>query len=72
MRERGDVTGYLLFFLRAVAHQSEDAVARASSLVALRERHYAQSRLDRSRVSGLVPLTPPRSSACAASSERWG
>ena len=56
VRERGDVTGYLLFFLRAVAHQSEDAVARASSLVALRERHYAQSRLDRSRVSGLVPL----------------
>ena len=56
VRERGDVEGYLLFFLRAVQRQSEDAVWRAGRLVELRERHYEQCRLDRSRVAALVPL----------------
>lgn len=56
VRERGDITGWLLFFLRAVAHQSHDAVVRASRLVELRERHNVQARMDRSRVSAIVPL----------------
>lgn len=56
VREEGDVDAWLQFFFRAVKSQADDAVARASSLVELRERFQTQCRLDRSRVSALVPL----------------
>ena len=61
VRETGDVEGYLMFFLRTVRHQSEDAVSRAGRLVELRERHQRQCRLERSRVASLIPLTRRRS-----------
>ena len=56
VRESGDMESYLMFFLRAVRHQSEDAVSRAGRLVELRERHQQQCRPDRSRVTSLIPL----------------
>ena len=70
VRESGDVEGYLMSFLRAVRHQSEDAVSRAGRLVELRERHQQQCRPERSRVASLIPLTPRRSSASRAPSAR--
>jgi len=56
VRERADINGYLMFFLQATSAAARDAGKRASLLVSLRERFYAQSRLDRSRVTGLIPL----------------
>lgn len=56
VREHGDIQAYLQFFLEAVRQQSEDAVARAGNLVEARERYYIKSRLDRSRVSALIPM----------------
>lgn len=56
VREVGDMQSYLQFFLEAVQQQSEDAVARAGNLVEARERYFVASRLDRSRVSALIPL----------------
>lgn len=56
VREEGAIQEWLQFFLVAVRHQSDDAVSRAAQLVQLREKFYADCRLDRSRVSALVPL----------------
>ena len=56
VREVGDMDGWLNFFLRAVCAAAKDAESRAGRLVQLRERYYAGSRLDQSRVSGLIPL----------------
>lgn len=56
VREQGEVQEWLQFFLVAVRRQSEDAVGRAGQLVRLREEFYRDCRLDRSRVSALVPL----------------
>jgi Fic family protein len=56
VRETGAIQEWLQFFLMAVRRQSEEAVARASALVELRERYYQASRLDRSRVAALIPL----------------
>lgn len=56
VREEGAVQEWLQFFMVAVRRQSEDAVSRAGQLVSLREKYYGDCRLDRSRVSSLVPL----------------
>jgi Fic family protein len=56
VRETGDINGYLQFFLAAVTEQSADAIARASALVGLRESYYRQAEMDRSRVTGLIPI----------------
>jgi Fic family protein len=39
VRERGDMAGWLNYFLRAVAAQSEDAVDKAERLMDIRERY---------------------------------
>ena len=56
MSEEEDLEGYLTFFFEAVRSAAKDATARANGLVALRERYYHEARLDRSRVTALVPL----------------
>ena len=56
VRERGDLDGYLRFFLTAVRDQAGDAVERARGLIDLRERYAEQCRLDRSLVGALLPL----------------
>jgi len=56
VREDGDIEGWMDFFLRAVTASAKDAERRASGLVALRERYYKDCRVDRSRVSALIPL----------------
>jgi len=52
----GAVQEWLQFFLVSVRRQFEDAVSRAGQLVQRREKYYEDCRLDRSRVSALVPL----------------
>jgi len=42
--------------LRAVTVSAKDAEVRASRLVSLREKYYHDCRVDRSRVSALIPL----------------
>jgi Fic family protein len=56
VREAGDIQGWIRFFCRAVAAQSDDAVARAGKIVELREKYLQQSANDRSLVSALIPL----------------
>lgn len=56
VREKGDIEGWLEFFLRAVTVSAKDAEVRASRLVGLREKYYQDCRVDRSRVSALIPL----------------
>lgn len=56
VREEGDIDAWFQFFFRAVKSQADDAVNRASTLVELREKFQTQCRLDRSRVSALIPL----------------
>lgn len=56
VREDGDIQGWIQFFCVAVKEQSDDAVARAGQLVALREKYYKQSAADRSRIAALIPL----------------
>ncbi|HZN18423.1 MAG TPA: Fic family protein [Micromonosporaceae bacterium] len=50
---QGDWTGWLLFFLRAVADQATDAVSRARALQRLREDY--RSRVTTARASSLLP-----------------
>jgi len=56
VREKGDIQGWLQFFLRAVREQALDSVKRASDIVNLREKYISQSQTDRSRVAAIVPL----------------
>jgi Fic family protein len=56
VREAGEIQEWLQFFFVAVRRQSEDAVSRARKLVQLRERYFADSRMDRSRVAALIPM----------------
>lgn len=56
VREKGNIRGWIEFFLRAVTASAQDAEQRASKLVSLREQYYQDCRLDRSRVSALIPL----------------
>ncbi|MFF0389368.1 Fic family protein [Kitasatospora sp. NPDC004615] len=56
VREDGEIQEWLQFFLVAVRRQSEDAVSRARDLVNLREKYYADCRMDRSSVSALIPM----------------
>src|SRR5262249_7216740 len=50
---KGDWTGWLRFFLRAVAEQATDAVGRARALQRLRERYRAS--VTTARASSLLP-----------------
>lgn len=56
VREEGDIQGWLVFFLQAVASQADDAVNRAAQLVEIRERYRAEVASARSRIGGVVDL----------------
>ncbi len=56
IRERGDVSAWLQFFLRGVAEQARDAVTRSDGLLDLRERYRLSLQGSRSRVSEVVDL----------------
>ncbi len=56
VREDGDIRGWLVFFLQAVASQADDAVARAAQLVEIREAYRAEVATARSRIGGVVDL----------------
>jgi Fic family protein len=56
VRERGSIQEWLQFFLTAVRHSAEDAVQRASKLVALRETYLSDATKARSSLPGLVDL----------------
>jgi Fic family protein len=57
VRERGEMTEWLAFFLRAVRVQAEDALSRAERLMDLRERYRSEmTRRTRSRATQVVDL----------------
>ena len=56
VRERGDVTTWLQFFLRGVAAQAADAVERAEQLADLREEYRERIRGTRSRAAEVIDL----------------
>ncbi|MGQ0779092.1 MAG: Fic family protein [Pseudonocardiales bacterium] len=56
VRERGEVDAWLDFFLRGVAVQANDAVARAEVLVDLREQYRIALKGNRSRAPQVVDL----------------
>ena len=56
VRERGEVSAWLRYFLSAVATVARDAVTRAERLMDLREKHRAGLRGSRSRAHEVVDL----------------
>lgn len=56
VREEGDVDGWLLFFLEAVKHQADDAVARSRQLIEIREEYYSDAIKGRSSLPRLVEM----------------
>lgn len=56
VREKGEVQEWIQFFCTAVSNQARDAVARAMSLVQLRERYLAEASTSRSKLAGVVTL----------------
>ncbi|WP_230672858.1 Fic family protein [Rathayibacter sp. Leaf248] len=56
VRETSDVDGWLMFFLRAVRAQSDDAVARSRKLIRIRERYYEEAIKERSSLPRLVEI----------------
>lgn len=56
VREQGDIEGWLQFFLRAVAAQATDAVARAERLVDTREKYRQALAGTRSRIGEVVDM----------------
>lgn len=56
MREAGDIDGWLCFFLRAIAVQANDAVARAEALSDLREDFRLRLQGSRSRAHEVIDM----------------
>jgi Fic family protein len=56
VRERGEIQEWFQFFLTAVKQQADDAVDRASKLIALREEFTAEAALARSRIGSLIDV----------------
>lgn len=56
VREKGDINGWLFFFVRAVRQQAEDAVARAQRLIQIRETYHAEAIQERSSLPRLVEI----------------
>lgn len=56
VRERGEINGWLRYFLTAVAEVASDAVGRAEALMDLRERYRTALRGGRSRALEVVDL----------------
>jgi Fic family protein len=54
VRERGDIDGWLTFFLAAVAMQATDALSRAERLIDLRETYRERLRGQRSRAHEIL------------------
>lgn len=56
VRERGDIEGWISFFLRAVRAQADDAVQRSRAMVEVRERYNAIALKERSNLARLVDI----------------
>ncbi|MDR0284781.1 MAG: Fic family protein [Propionibacteriaceae bacterium] len=56
VRQRGDIDGWLLFFLQAVKSQADDAVVRSRSLISTRETYLQEAIQTRSRLPALVDV----------------
>lgn len=56
VRERGDIDTWLLYFLRAVRAQAEDAVSRSRRLIDLREEYHTEAIKERSNLPRLVEV----------------
>ncbi len=56
VREKGDIDGWLIFFLRAVTSQANDGVARSRELIAIREEYRQEAIQTRSSLPTLVEL----------------
>jgi len=56
VREAGDITGWLTFFLNAVRAQSEDAVDRSRKLISIREEYHGAAIKERSNLPRLVDV----------------
>ena len=56
VREHGDMDGWLVFFLRAVREQANDAVERAQRLIKIRESYHAEAIKERSSLARLVDI----------------
>ena len=56
VRERGEIQEWLQFFLTAVKRQADDAIARATTLVDLRESYLGEAMTTRSSLPKLVEL----------------
>jgi Fic family protein len=70
VRERGDIDGWLVFFLHAVKAQAEDAVSRSRRLVEIRERYHNEAVKERSSLPRLVDLIVRNPFVTVASVER--
>lgn len=56
VRERGDVEGWLRYFLQAVRAQADDAVSRSRQLISIREDYYGEAIKERSNLPRLVEI----------------
>lgn len=56
VREQGDIEGWLLFFLRAVRAQADDAIVRSRKLIEIREQYQAEAIKERSSLPRLVDI----------------
>lgn len=56
VREDGDIEGWLVFFLRAVRAQADDAIERSRRLIDVRERYHLDAIKERSSLPRLVDL----------------
>ena len=56
VRERGDIDGWLLFFMNAVQAQSADAIHRSKRLIGIREEYRGLALLEHPRMAGLADL----------------
>jgi Fic family protein len=56
VREQGDILSWIRFFCTAVRRSADDAVARATQLVQLRETYLDRARNARSSIGGVIDL----------------
>lgn len=56
VREEGDIEAWLVFFLRAVRAQANDAVERSRRLIEIRERYHSEAIKERSSLPRLVDI----------------
>lgn len=56
VRERAEIDAWLIFFLRAVRAQADDAVDRSRRLIAVREAYHREAIQERSNLARLVDI----------------